>query len=142
MKTLRNTDPAPVVVHVSTTLSFDLKPFKNFKEVVEYAITASGKSRKEIAGALGPDGISENRLSMMLSEYEGKRHFPLAWLPDLLRVLGDPGKIIVQWLVNEFLLTPAEKLAQAEDILVRYADTLDLMRGAMSTVAELRGGKP
>ncbi len=96
------------MIHVSTTLSFDLKPFKNFKEVVDYAITLSGKSSKEIAIGLG---VKENRLSMMLGEYEGKRHFPLSWLPDLLRVLGDPGKIIVRWLVNEFLLTPAEKLA-------------------------------
>jgi hypothetical protein len=130
-----------VVVHVHTTLSFDLKPFKNFKEVVECAISTSGKSRKEIAGALGPNGIAEARLSMMLSEYEGKRHFPLSWLPDLIRVLGDAGKIVVQWLVNEFLLTPAEKLTQAEDVLDRYADMLPLVQAAMVVVLEARKEK-
>jgi hypothetical protein len=73
--------------------------------------------------------------------YEGKRHFPLLWLPDLLRVLGDPGKIVVQWLVNEFLLTPAERLSQAEDVLERYADMLPAIQGAMSVVLEARRKK-
>ena len=138
MKTLRNNAPPLGAVHVSTTLSFDLKPYKNFKEVVEHAITLSGKSNKEIAIALG---VKENRLCMMLQEYEGKRHFPLSWLPDLLRVLGDPGKIIVQWLVNEFLLSPAERLAQAEDVLERYADMLPLIQSSMAVVVEARRGK-
>ena len=141
MKTLRNNGNQPGAVHVHTTLSFDLKPFKNFKEVVEYAIAVSGKSRKEIAGALGPEGIAEHRLSMMLSEYEGKRHFPLSWLPDLIRALGDAGKIIVQWLVNEFLLTPAERLTQAEDVLERYADVFPAIQRAMEIVVEARREK-
>jgi hypothetical protein len=141
VKTLRNTAPPLGAVHVSTTLSFDLRPYKNFREVLEHAIALSGKSRKQIAGALGPNGISENRLSMMLNVYEGKRHFPLLWLPDLLRVLGDPGKIVVQWLVNEFLLTPAERLSQAEDVLERYADVLPAIQGAMSIVLEARRKK-
>jgi len=127
-----------VAVHVSTTLSFDLKPYKNFKEVLEHAIALSGKSSKEIALSLG---IKENRLCMMLKEYEGKRHFPASWLPDLLRVLGDPGKLVVQWLVNEFLLTPAERLTQAEDVLDRYADMLPLVQDAMVVVLEARRKK-
>ena len=141
MKTLRNSANPPGTVHVHTTLGFELKPFKNFKEVVEYAIASSGKSRKEIAGALGPDGISENRLSMMLNRYEGKRHFPLSWLPDLIRALGDAGKIIVQWQVNEFLLSPAERLAQAEDVLADYAQALPRIQRAMEIVFEGRREK-
>jgi hypothetical protein len=142
VNTLRNGAPAPGTVHVHTTLSFDLKPFKNFKEVVEYAIATSGKSRKEIAAALGPNGIAEHRLSMMLSEYEGTRHFPLSWLPDLIRALGDAGKIIVQWQVNEFLLSPAERLTQAEQILAEYAEALPALQKAMGILSESRRGKP
>jgi len=141
VKTLRNGANPHGALHVHTTLSFDLKPFKNFKEVVEYAISTSGKSRKEIAGALGPNGIAEARLSMMLSEYEGKRHFPLSWLPDLIRSLGDAGKIIVQWQVNEFLLSPAERLTQAEQTLAEYAEALPAIRRAMEIVFEGRKGK-
>lgn len=127
------------MVHVNTTLSFDLKPYKNFKEVVEHAIKLSGKSNKEIAIALG---VQDNRLSMMLKEYEGKRHFPLSWLPDLIRILGDAGKIIVQWLVNEFLLSPAERLTQAEQTLEAYAEALPAIQRAMGIVFESRREKP
>lgn len=128
-----------MAVHVHTTLSFDLKPFKNFKEVLDHAITLSGKSNKEIAIALG---MKDNQLSMMLKEYEGKRHFPVHRLPDLIRELGDPGKLVVQWLVNEFLLTKAERISQAEDVLARYADVLPLIQNSMAVLVEAGREKP
>ena len=124
-------------IRVQVALAFDLKHFASFREAVLYAIKSSGKSKKEIASALG---ISESRLTMMLSEYD-KRHFPLALLPSLLAVLGDPGKVIIHWLVNEFLLSPEEAKRQAENTLARYRDILPIIADALQVIASAEEGE-
>src|SRR3972149_3076811 len=98
-------------------LSFEIPHFETFREAIEYAISTSGKSRKYIAADLD---FTEAQLSMMLSEYEG-RHFPLYKLPALVEALGDRGKIIVQYLVNEFLTPQEDRIAQAAATLQEFA---------------------
>lgn len=119
------------------SLSFDLPHFDSLKEAVDFAITTSGRSRKYIAADLG---FTEAQLSMMLSEYEG-RNFPLYKLPDLLRALGDRGKVIVEWMAREFLSTPAERMAEAAATLNEFAKALPAIQKAAEMVMSAQGGK-
>lgn len=119
------------------SLSFSLPHFDNLKEAVEYAITTSGRSRKYIAADLA---FTEAQLSMMLSEYEG-RNFPLYRLPDLIRALGDRGKVIVEWLAREYLATPDERLSQAAATLVEFSKALPAIQKAAEFVMHAQGKK-
>jgi len=118
-------------------LSFDIPNFDNFREAIEFAITTSGRSRKYIAADLG---LTDAQLSMMLSEYEG-RHFPAYKLPDLVRSLGDRGKIIVQYLVNEFLTPQEDRVAQAAATLSEFAKALPAIQKAAEIVMQAQAGK-
>ncbi len=119
------------------SLTFDLPHFDNLKEAVEFAITTSGRSRKYIAADLG---LTEAQLSMMLSEYEG-RNFPLYKLPELLRALGDRGKLVVEWLAREFLSTPEDRMAEAATVLSDFAKALPAIQKAAEVVMRAQGGK-
>ncbi len=125
------------VATTQLSLSFEIPPFDSLKEVVEFAITTSGKSRKYIAADLG---ITEGTLSMMLSGYEG-RHFPLYRLPDLVHALGDRGNLIIQYLVAEFLTPKEDKVAQAAATLTEFARLLPTIQKAAETVMAAQGGK-
>ena len=130
----KNEDP---MTTTQLSLTFDIPHFDTLKEAVEFAITTSGRSRKYIAADLG---MTEGQLSMMLSEYEG-RNFPLFRFPDLVRVLGERGKIPVQWLAAEFLATPEDRIAKASATLLEFSKALPAIQKAAEIITQSQGTK-